>query len=462
MNEISKNPDILDFLLSKGQYMSVDLVNILVRIGGRIMNGIGLVLAGGGGKGAYEIGVWKYLREIGLDKEIVAVSGTSVGALNAAMFASGSYEKAETIWKNIRKEQILELENNSITKIIEWLSNNMILDKSLSVGSIGYYASILSHALVAPFTREGLVELIREGINFNELKKCKIPCYVTCARLSNGIDKHINVEKFQLNYMLKENMETILLASSAIPLLFEPVTYRGSKYIDGGIPLWGQNVPINPIIEMDIKDIIVVHLNKNEKTNKRKYPGCNIIDIYPSVDMGKMKDGILNFDAERACENINIGYFDAERILRKELAGSWLNYKFKLKDNNKSYSKVRIVKTKRELEAALKDKEVYFEVEGDIVKELRLSKTIAFVEKAIITYIFASYAIATITSPISAGTSYAIATGVVAPIAISSGISASSIVAAWALGVATVTELFSKYAVEFKDGRALFTLKNAV
>jgi NTE family protein len=40
---------------------------------------LGLVLAGGGGKGGYEIGVWKYLKEIGLDKKIAVISGTSVG-----------------------------------------------------------------------------------------------------------------------------------------------------------------------------------------------------------------------------------------------------------------------------------------------------------------------------------------------------------------------------------------------
>ena len=59
------------------------------------MESLGLVFSGGGGKGSYEIGVWKYLHEIGLDKNITAVSGTSVGALNAALFVGSSYEKAE-------------------------------------------------------------------------------------------------------------------------------------------------------------------------------------------------------------------------------------------------------------------------------------------------------------------------------------------------------------------------------
>ena len=49
----------------------------------------GLVLSGGGGKGAYELGVWKALVEMKLDKYIEVISGTSIGAFNAALFAQG-------------------------------------------------------------------------------------------------------------------------------------------------------------------------------------------------------------------------------------------------------------------------------------------------------------------------------------------------------------------------------------
>ena len=41
---------------------------------------IGLVLSGGGGKGAYELGVWKALKELNLNKYISVFSGTSIGA----------------------------------------------------------------------------------------------------------------------------------------------------------------------------------------------------------------------------------------------------------------------------------------------------------------------------------------------------------------------------------------------
>ena len=48
---------------------------------------IGLVLSEGGGKGAYELGVWKALTELELDKYIEVFSGTSIGAFNAVLFA---------------------------------------------------------------------------------------------------------------------------------------------------------------------------------------------------------------------------------------------------------------------------------------------------------------------------------------------------------------------------------------
>ena len=50
---------------------------------------IGLVLAGGGARGAYQIGIWKALRELNIDKHISVVSGTSIGALNAILFMQG-------------------------------------------------------------------------------------------------------------------------------------------------------------------------------------------------------------------------------------------------------------------------------------------------------------------------------------------------------------------------------------
>ena len=61
-------------------------------------NSWGLVLSGGGGKGAYQVGVWRALCELGWDTRIKAISGASVGALNAVLLSSVSEPHAEVIW----------------------------------------------------------------------------------------------------------------------------------------------------------------------------------------------------------------------------------------------------------------------------------------------------------------------------------------------------------------------------
>ncbi len=56
----------------------------------------GLVLAGGGARGSYQVGVWRALDELGWTAG--AVTGTSVGCLNGAMYALGQYETARDMW----------------------------------------------------------------------------------------------------------------------------------------------------------------------------------------------------------------------------------------------------------------------------------------------------------------------------------------------------------------------------
>lgn len=77
-----------------------------IRESGMADRRIGLVLSGGGGKGAYQIGCWQALREVGLDR-FASIAGTSVGALNAALIAQGDFEKAHSVWSGIRPSHVL-------------------------------------------------------------------------------------------------------------------------------------------------------------------------------------------------------------------------------------------------------------------------------------------------------------------------------------------------------------------
>ena len=70
---------------------------------------IGLAFVGGGGKGAYQIGVWKALVETGIADQVKAVAGTSVGGLNAALFAQGDLGRAIETWENVSYGSVLKV-----------------------------------------------------------------------------------------------------------------------------------------------------------------------------------------------------------------------------------------------------------------------------------------------------------------------------------------------------------------
>lgn len=63
---------------------------------------IGIVFSGGGGKGAYEAGVWQALREKKLDRNITGVAGTSIGGLTAILFAMDDFASAMTLWEEAK------------------------------------------------------------------------------------------------------------------------------------------------------------------------------------------------------------------------------------------------------------------------------------------------------------------------------------------------------------------------
>ena len=66
-----------------------------------------LVLAGGGARGSYQVGVWRALMELDWHPQII--TGTSVGGLNGAMFVLDLYETARDMWLTIRSRDVMEL-----------------------------------------------------------------------------------------------------------------------------------------------------------------------------------------------------------------------------------------------------------------------------------------------------------------------------------------------------------------
>lgn len=77
----------------------------------------GIVLEGGGARGAYQIGAWKALKK-GI--QIQGAAGTSVGALNGALICMDDFETAEKIWENIRYSQVMDVDDKRMEALREW------------------------------------------------------------------------------------------------------------------------------------------------------------------------------------------------------------------------------------------------------------------------------------------------------------------------------------------------------
>lgn len=260
------------------------------------MKGTVLVLAGGGGKGAYQIGVWKAMRELGIDKEICAVSGASVGGLNGALFVQGNYEGAERTWLSMNAQKILT--SNKGTLLEE-------LQDFIEKGPAMEAEAMLKEGI---FSRDGLVQIIRQELDVNKITGSLLPCYLACYNVSRNLMDYINIVG-----MTQNDMETILLATSALPGIFGPVKFGKSMYLDGGLK---DNVPVRPLYNAGYRDFMVVHLSSRSIVDETEFPGAAMVQIVPSQDQGDFMTGTLDFSPEGAKRRMELGYEDAKKILK--------------------------------------------------------------------------------------------------------------------------------------------------
>lgn len=267
------------------------------------MDKLGIVLDGGGGRGAYQIGVWKYLKESKLYNSISAISGTSVGGLNSCLFALDEYNLAETIWTQKIQDKILSIDID-IKEICSKIALQFGIQNFVPGASIISFFTMLSTR--GYFSRKGLIEIIDKYIDLNELSKMEFPIYATCVELPLFETRY-----FKLNGYDTETIKKILLATSAIPIIFPKEEIEGKYYYDGGIK---DNSPITPLYEEGCTDIIVIHLKADEILKDRR-EGVNIYEICPQEDLGNFFKGTLDFSTEGAYRRIEQGYRDAKEIL---------------------------------------------------------------------------------------------------------------------------------------------------
>ncbi len=214
---------------------------------------IGLVLAGGGGKGAYELGVWKALRELNLTKYISVFSGTSIGAFNSVLFAMDEMEKAEKLWEEVTMEKLVPV---SKTELIKRGIGLYIGGKNLQLAK-KFLTDKLEHGAIS---NDGAVEMLEKYLDFDKIKENGRICYAACTKLPN-----LNTKYFRINDYDNETAKKIVLASASLPLIYDSTEIFGEKYIDGGI---ADNVPIQPVYGEGCDIIIVVLLSKDSQIDR--------------------------------------------------------------------------------------------------------------------------------------------------------------------------------------------------
>ncbi|MGL4742430.1 MAG: patatin-like phospholipase family protein [Sarcina sp.] len=261
---------------------------------------IGLVLPGGGGKGAYQIGVIKALEELGIKKHIKYLSGTSIGALNSMLFILNNQELSESIWNNLCEEKILPVDNLELVK-----KGFMLTIGAKNINFIKKY--IPSKLQQGNLSRDSFLELAERYIDVEAIKQSGIKAYAACTEVEN-----LNVRYFRYNECDFETIKKVFLATSAIPSVYEPEEIEGKFYIDGGVV---DNVPIQPLYGEGCDIIIVAHLSRDININREDFPNTKIIEIVPSFMEEGMIKGTLNFSKESCKSRMVRGYDDTKRIL---------------------------------------------------------------------------------------------------------------------------------------------------
>lgn len=281
-----------------------------------------LVLAGGGARGAYQIGSLIALRELSIDKYIKVISGTSIGALNAILFMKGDLDEAVEIWCRINNESILPTSEHNL------MFRSMLLH--FGVNNISFIKKYIPQIILGGnISRSGLVNIM-DKINLQFIKESNLICYATCTELEK-----LDTKYFRINDYNEENIRKILLATSAIPMIYDCEEIECGKYLDGGIV---DNVPIKPVYEEGCDIIIVVHLAKVSEIDKRLFPNTHIIEILPTIIEDGLFKGTLQFEKEITKKRINTGYEDTIDIIKPLMDLSrWIDSN-KNSDNNKGKS----------------------------------------------------------------------------------------------------------------------------
>ena len=251
----------------------------------------GLVLDGGGARGAYQIGAWKALKEAGV--KISAVAGTSVGALNGALICMDDLEKAEKIWSEMEFSRVMSVDDDWMRQFFQ--GEQKFGDILAELGRVFRDGGVDA----AP-----LRKLIHENVDEEKIRGCGKEFFIVTFSLTDMKELELSVSDIP-----EGRLEDFLLASAYLVGFKNEPMEDGKRYIDGGI---FNNVPADVLVEKGYTDLIEIRIYGPGREPRVSLPeDGEMYQIGPRVKLGS----IIEFERERSRQNMKIGYYDAKRML---------------------------------------------------------------------------------------------------------------------------------------------------
>ena len=257
----------------------------------------GLVLEGGGAKGAYHIGAYKALQELGI--EIGGISGTSIGALNGALLVQGNIKALEDVWINTKSSDLFDIDEKT-EKAISDLKNFNLHEINLPYLLNVSKEIINNRGLDTSRIRALLEELIDE----DKIRNSSLDFGIVTVNLTDKKPMEILKEEIPVGHLVD-----YLLASANLPA-FKQETMDGKKFLDGG---FHDNLPIGVLLKKGYTDIIAVRTFGMGIVKKQRKKNLNITYIQPVESLG----GVLEFNTVQAERNMKLGYYDAMKVFKK-------------------------------------------------------------------------------------------------------------------------------------------------
>ncbi len=253
------------------------------------MSHYGLVLAGGGAKGAYQMGAWKALREMNITFD--AIAGVSIGSINGALIAQGDYEKATEMWESVSIDKGV--------KITEALPDpeNLFSKKNWAA----LFKEVVKKGGIDASPAEGY---IRAYIDEKKIRENGIPLGIITVQLNQ---KASGLELF-IDDIPDGELVDYLMASSSIPLVTN-IGPEGEKFLDGGVY---DNTPVMTLKKRGYNKLIVIDIaNIKGVAHNLDFSNCQVVYIkpYDSDDLGAAFD----FDTELNKKRMQMGYLDAKK-----------------------------------------------------------------------------------------------------------------------------------------------------